>query len=178
LEKKLSEEKLIELLRKGDQSAFTYLYNNYSSTLYGVLLKIISDEEIAADVLQESMVKIWKNFTMYDSTKGRLFTWMINIARNMAIDKMRSKFYKQSSKTLNIEKSVSWVDRNKQTEFRPEHIGLRQLVEKMKPELREILDLVYFNGFTQAETAVALDIPLGTVKTRMRAAINQLRQLV
>lgn len=62
---------------------------------------------------------------MYDSTKGRLFTWMINIARNMAIDKMRSKFYKQSSKTLNIEKSVSWVDRNKQTEFRPEHIGLR-----------------------------------------------------
>ena len=178
MNKKLSEEELIELLRTGEQSSFTYLYDNYSAAIYGVVLRMIEDEEAAADVLQETFIKIWKNFSMYDSSRGRLFTWMINIARNMAIDKMRSKYFKQDSKNLDIEDSVSVVDRHVQTAFKPEHIGLKQLVQKMKPEFSAILELVYFKGFTQAETAEELDIPLGTVKTRMRNAIIELRELI
>ncbi len=176
MNRKISEEELIELLRTGEQSSFTYLYDNYSAAVYGVIVRMIEDEEAAADVLQESFVKIWKNFSMYDASKGRLFTWMINLARNMAIDKLRSKHFKQDSKNLDIETSVSLVNRNNQTTFKPEHIGLKQLVQKMKPEFSEILDLVYFNGYTQAETAEELGIPLGTVKTRMRNAIIELRQ--
>ena len=174
--KKFSEEELIELLRNGEQSSFTYLYDNYSAAIYGVIVRMVEDEEASADVLQESFVKIWKNFSMYDASKGRLFTWMINIARNMAIDKLRSKHFKQDSKNLDIEQSVSLINNGRSTTFKPEHIGLKQLVQKMKPEFSEILDLVYFNGYTQAETAEELGIPLGTVKTRMRNAIIELRQ--
>lgn len=176
--KKIPEDELILLLRTGEQSSFTYLYENYSAAIYGLILRIVEDEEAAADVLQESFVKIWKNFSMYDSSKGRIFTWMINIARNLAIDKLRSKYFKQDSKNLNLDTSVSHIDRKLQTNFRPEHIGLKQLVQKMKPEFSVILNLIYFKGYTQAETAEELQIPLGTVKTRMRNAIIQLRELI
>ena len=86
---KLNESELLELLRRQDRKAFNYLYDNYSDALYGVILKVVRTEETAQDLLQEIFVKIWKNIAQYDSSKGRLFTWMLNIARNTSIDYLR-----------------------------------------------------------------------------------------
>ncbi|HYV94175.1 MAG TPA: sigma-70 family RNA polymerase sigma factor [Chitinophagales bacterium] len=174
----LSEDELVSRLFKKDKLAFSYLYDNYASALYGVIFRIVQDEESAADVMQETFVKIWSNFSQYDKTKGKLFTWLVNVARNLAIDTTRSKSFKNQNKNLELDKVVGYIDSHKSTSFNPDQIGLKTLLEKLRPEQRDIIDLAYFKGYTQVEIAEALNIPLGTVKTRMRMAIMQLRQII
>lgn len=173
----LSEPELIQAIRNRDNKGAEALYDMYSSALYGVVFRIVQHEEIAEDLLQESFVKIWKSIGSYDSSKGRLFTWMVNIARNLSIDKARSKDFRNHSKTEDIENIVLSVDKGFTTSINPETLGLKDLVEKLKPEQKIILDLVYFRGFTHVEAAEELDIPLGTVKTRLRNAIITLRKV-
>ncbi|WP_207434512.1 RNA polymerase sigma factor [Sabulibacter ruber] len=172
-----SEEKLVAQLRAQDQKAITLLYRNYSAALYGVILRIVKQEEVAEDVLQESFVKIWSAFPTYDEQKGRLFTWMLNIARNLAIDKIRSKQYRVSSKTQPMENTVT-THMVSSDGIKPDHIGLQEMTEQLNPDQKVIIDLMYFNGFTQSEVAEELNIPLGTVKTRARMAIKFLSKLI
>ena len=174
----LPEEELVSRLFRKDKNAFSYLYDNYAPALYGVIFRIVQEEETAQDILQEAFVKIWNNFQQYDKTKGRLFTWIINLARNLAIDATRSKSFKNQQKNLGLDNIVSFIDSNKSTSFNPEQIGLKALIEKLRPEQREIIDLAYFKGYTQAEISETLNIPLGTVKTRMRSAILRLREII
>ena len=169
---------LISSLKKKDMNAFTYLYDNYSPALFGIIDRIVRSEEIAADVLQEAFVKIWKNMESYSGDKGSLFTWMLNISRNLAIDTLRSKQYKNEIQNLNIDDLVYQVDKREQVEARVDHIGLKEEVNKLKPEQRILIEKVYFDGYTQDEVSKELDIPLGTVKTRLRAAMNELRSVI
>ena len=164
-------------LRAQDQRALTLLYRNYSAALYGVILRIVKQEEVAEDVLQETFVKIWTAFPSYDEQKGRLFTWMLNIARNLAIDKIRSKQYRVSSKTQPLEGTVTW-GMTSHDEIKPDHIGVQEMTEQLNPDQKVVIDLMYFNGYTQSEVAEELDIPLGTVKTRARMAIRFLSKLI
>ena len=173
----LSEPELIQALRNKDKNGAEALYDMYSSALYGVIYRIVQHDEIAEDLLQETFVKIWNSCASYDSSKGRLFTWMVNIARNLTIDKTRSKDYRNHSKTEDIENAVSSVDKSFTTSINPETLGLKDLVNKLKPDQKIVLDLVYFRGFTHIEAAEELDIPLGTVKTRLRNAIITLRKV-
>jgi len=172
----IEEDTLVELLQQQNAKALAIVYDNYSSALYGIILRIVSHQEIAEDVLQEAFVKIWKNFSQYDASKGKLFTWMANLARNLAIDKVRSKDFSNASKNQNIDNLVSFVDFKSSTSQNPDLIGLRKLVEALDPEQKKLIDLLYFGGFTQAEVADKLGIPLGTVKTRARMAIQNLRK--
>lgn len=174
----LSEDELVSRLFKKDQVAFSYLYDNYAPALYGVIFRIVQDQESAEDVLQDAFVRIWNTFSYYDKTKGKLFTWIVNIARNLAIDFTRSKSFKNQQKNLDVDKIVDFIDSRKNTAFNTELIGLKALLGKLRPEQQEILDLVYFKGYTQAEAAEELNIPLGTVKTRIRMALMQLRSIV
>jgi RNA polymerase sigma-70 factor, ECF subfamily len=176
--KKYSEEELILLLQNRDQQAFSYLYDNYAAALNGIIYRMVENRELAEDILQEAFVKIWNNFSSYDTGKGRLFTWMLNITRNLTIDTLRSKGYKKQAKISGDENSVSNItDDGKMTE-RFDTIGLRKQLGNLKPEQRSIIDLAYFNGYTQDEISKEMGIPLGTVKTRMRAAIIELRKML
>jgi RNA polymerase sigma factor (sigma-70 family) len=173
-----SEEDLIALLQRRDQSAFAYLYDNYSSALNGVIARMVDDTQLAEDILQETFVKIWNNFGQYDAGKGRLFTWMINITRNLTIDTLRSKGYKKQQKISQDENFVSSTqDKNFYTS-KFDTIGLRKQVQNLKPDQKIIIDLAYFGGYTQEEISKEMSIPLGTVKTRMRTAIIELRKLL
>lgn len=171
-----TEAELVALLKQRQQAAFSYLYDNYSGALYSVVLSIITDRETANDVLQEVFIKIWRQIELYDTTKGRLFTWMMNIARNASIDMLRSKGFNNSLQnrelTETVYESVGSVITN------TDKIGLRKLVEKLKEEYRVLIDLAYFQGFTQDEISKLLSIPLGTVKTRLRTALLQLREII
>ncbi|HNH22021.1 MAG TPA: sigma-70 family RNA polymerase sigma factor [Ferruginibacter sp.] len=175
---KYSEEELVLLLRQRDQQAFSYLYDHYAAALNGVIFRMVEDRELAADILQEAFVKIWNNFTSYDHSKGRLFTWMLNIARNLTIDTLRSKGYKKQSKISGDENSVSNFTDDGRTADRFDALGVRKQLANLRPEQRTIIDLAYFHGYTQDEISKELDIPLGTVKTRMRAAIIELRKIL
>ncbi|WP_094569296.1 RNA polymerase sigma factor [Mucilaginibacter xinganensis] len=172
----LSEEELVLALRNREKIAIEALYDMYSSSLYGVISRIIIDTATAEDVLQETFVKIWHSFSSYSTEKGRLFTWMVNIARNLSIDKIRSKDFKNQNKNQELENNVTSIDEQRSTVYKPELLGIKELVETLKPDQKAILDLVYFKGYTHVEAAEELAVPLGTVKTRLRMAIQQLRK--
>lgn len=175
---KYSEEELTALLSKQDKDAFSYLYDNYSGALYGVLIRMVYEEEVAQDLLQETFVKIWKSYSSYNSERGRLYTWMFNIARNLAIDHKRSKSFKSDEKNQSIDISVSAINRSQKTVFNIDRIGLKEIVEKLKPESQQVINLLYYGGYTQEEVANELKMPLGTVKTRTRTALIELRKLI
>ena len=172
----LTEPELVLALQSKDQAVLKTLYSMYSSALYGVISRIITHTELAEDVLQETFVKIWNSFSQYSSEKGRLFTWMLNIARNLAIDKVRSKDFKNQNKNQELENNVTFIDEQRSTVYKPELLGIKELVANLKPEQKTILDLIYFKGYTHVEAAEELGIPLGTIKTRLRMAILQLRK--
>ncbi|BAU52075.1 RNA polymerase sigma factor [Mucilaginibacter gotjawali] len=172
----LTEEELVLALRNREKIAIEALYDMYSASLFGVVSRIVVDTATAEDLLQETFVKIWHSFSGYSTEKGRLFTWMVNIARNLAIDKLRSKDFKNQNKNQELENNVTFIDEQRNTVYKPELLGIKELVETLKPEQKLILDLVYFKGYTHVEAADELGIPLGTIKTRLRMAIQQLRK--
>jgi RNA polymerase sigma-70 factor (ECF subfamily) len=172
----LPESELVALLKNKEKRGFDYLYANYSTALFGIVNRIIPDEDDAKDVLQDVFVKIWNNIESYSPKKGRFFTWMLNLSRNMAIDKLRSANYKYHNKNLSMdEKIVNVFDKNQAHTENVNVIGLRKVVSTLKVEYRELIELAYFSGFTQVEISEKLEIPLGTVKTRLRSAIKELR---
>jgi RNA polymerase sigma factor (sigma-70 family) len=146
--------------------------------LYGVILRIVGKEEIAEEVLQDVFLKIWDKFNSYDETKGRLFTWMVNVARNQAIDKTRSKEIVKEKKTGALEKVVSRIDDREFVEQRIEGIGVKDILKALPEEQRFVVDHLYLKGYTQSELAEEFNIPLGTVKTRLRLAMRQLRSML
>jgi len=172
----LSEDELVLALRNHEKIAVEALYDMYSSSLYGVISRIVIDTAIAEDILQETFVKIWHSFSGYSAEKGRLFTWMVNIARNLAIDKIRSKDFKNQNKNQQIENNVTFIDEQRNTVYKPELMGVKDLVRALKPDQKSIIDLVYFKGYTHVEAAEELGIPLGTIKTRLRMGIMELRK--
>jgi RNA polymerase sigma factor (sigma-70 family) len=172
----LSEDDLVRALGNQEKIAIEALYDMYSASLYGVISRIVIDTPTSEDVLQETFVKIWNSFSSYSAEKGRLFTWMVNIARNLAIDKIRSKDFKNQAKNHELENNVTFIDEQRNTVYKPELMGVKDLVSTLKPEQKSILDLVYFKGYTHVEAAEELGIPLGTIKTRLRMAIIELRK--
>jgi RNA polymerase sigma factor (sigma-70 family) len=171
----IAEPELVRLLNEKDKHAFEYLYDHYSAAVYGVVLRIVNSAEIAEEISQDCFLRYWNKINEYDSSKGKLFTWMINIARNLAIDKIRSKDFKQGVKTGEISGHVSIPDNAYGEKHKPEHIGVREMLNVLSAEQKELLDLMYFRGYTQSEISEEFGIPLGTIKTRVRAAVNKLR---
>ncbi len=171
---KVEESQLIELLRDHNSKGLEILYDNYSAALFGVIKRIIVEEEAAEDILQDAFIKIWKNFDRYDESKGRLFTWMVNICRNTAIDKVRSAEYIHENKNRGDENNVS--EEKESMIYNPDTIDVKNIIGKLEPEYRQVIDLLYYGGYSQSEAAEKLQIPLGTVKTRARTAIQRLKQ--
>ncbi|MBL7744938.1 MAG: sigma-70 family RNA polymerase sigma factor [Chitinophagaceae bacterium] len=172
-----TEPELVALLQQRNEKAFSYLYDNYSGALYGIINSIVTDSETANDVLQDVFVNIWKKIESYNPSKGRLFTWMLNISRNAAIDKIRSKGFRDSLKNRPLPENV---DSSIGLPVNPviNDVGLKKMIGQLREEYRTLIDLSYFQGFTHEEIAKATNIPLGTVKTRIRNALTQLRTLM
>jgi len=172
-----SEQELVVLLNQQDNDAFNYLYDHYSGALFTIINQIVPDKDTASDVLQEVFVNIWKKIDSYDVAKGRLFTWMLNIARNAAIDKVRSKGYRDNQRNQPMAESEnSGIAMS--TNPMVNDVGLKKVLTTLNEEYRKLIDLSYFQGFTHEEIAKMMGIPLGTVKTRIRSAISQLRTLI
>jgi RNA polymerase sigma-70 factor (ECF subfamily) len=171
-----SEQELTAALKAKDDQAFSYLYDHYSGSLYSIILQIVKSPELANDILQEVFVNIWRKIESYDPIKGRLFTWMLNISRNASIDVLRSKDYQNSQKNQEIDDNVYGLNQVTQTNI--DNIGLSKFLGKLRPEQRVLIELAYFKGYTHDEIAQIEDIPLGTVKTRIRSALIQLREFL
>lgn len=172
-----TQDELIVLIRARDQKAFSYLYDHYSKALFGVINHIVNNQEESEDVLQNTFLKIWNNFASYDEQKGRLYTWMLNIARNLAIDSTRSKHEKIKNKIQETSDSVYHKNNLFAENNSHDSIGLKNILDNLKDDQKEIIDLAYYEGYTQEEISKKLSLPLGTVKTKVRQAILVLRSL-
>lgn len=172
------EENLVAGLIDRQEEALEFLYDHYSGALYGVMMRIVRNEAIAQELLQDLFVKVWNKIDTYDRTKGRLYTWMLNIARHLAIDKARSKEFTQRSKTDDLQNLVHAIDRTDFTEVAVDSIGIRELLDRLPEEQRLVVDYLYLRGYTQSELAEECNIPLGTVKTRLRMAMITLRSIL
>lgn len=168
-----TEEELVRDLKLQDEQAFRYLYDHYSKAIFVIIFQIVRQQEIAEDLLQQTFLKIWKNISSYDPAKGRLFTWMLNIARNHSIDFTRSKEFNKSGQTVSLTESV-YEQKSDAATIRD--IGLKKILEKLPEEKRKLLELSFFNGYSHQEIAEMTGTPLGTVKTRLRAIIIELRK--
>ncbi len=171
-----TDSELLQGLQAHDEQAFSFLYEHYSKALYGIILQIIPQQELAEDVLQEVFVKIWQNIKSYDTSKGRLYTWMLNIARNQSIDRTRSKDFSNRNKTVELSDNV--YSGKVGVEAKIDDVGLKKTLNNLPEESRKLLDLAYFQGYTQEEISKILNIPLGTVKTRIRNTIINLRKIL
>ncbi|MBC7567227.1 MAG: sigma-70 family RNA polymerase sigma factor [Pedobacter sp.] len=141
-----------------------------------IISRIPRSEVVAADILKETFVKIWKSIDGYDPSLVRLFTWMAATARHMAIDYLRSRAQLNADKNSNLEDHSFELETSYQMTINPEIIGIKQLTNILPPTEKEILYLIYFQGYKHSEAAEELDIPLGTVKTKLRRAISLLRE--
>ena len=171
----MSQEEVLVLIKEKDSRAYTILYDMYSKSLFAVIINLVKDREESEDVLQEVFVKIWKNIDSYNESKGRFYTWALNIARNTSIDKMRSKNFNNSKKNLSSDNFVHLLDDSNKLTNKIDTIGIQEFVKKLKPKCIAIIDLLFFKGYTQQEASEELEIPLGTVKTQNRNCINDLR---
>lgn len=154
------------------------MYEHYSGALYGVVSRIISKEEVAEEVLQDAFLKIWDKIDNYDPAKGKLFTWMLNLTRNLAIDKIRSKEISKEGKTKGIDNLVNTIDSREFTEQEIDSIGVKGILTGLSEDQKFVVEHLYFKGYTQSELAKEFNIPLGTIKTRLRLAMNQLRSIM
>ncbi|MBD0852348.1 RNA polymerase sigma factor [Maribacter arenosus] len=170
----LLEKHIVELLQERNDKAISLLYEHYGDTLYGVAKKVVRDEELAQDVLQESFVKIWKKSDSYDATKAKLFTWLFRITRNTAIDKLRSVNTKSDKE---IQMDVSDVYNLGVDSIRPEFMDVRENLDKIEDKYQIVLEALFFHGMTQQEASDELDIPLGTIKSRLKIGLRELKKI-
>ncbi|MRH99996.1 sigma-70 family RNA polymerase sigma factor [Kriegella sp. EG-1] len=169
-------EQIVERFQSKDPRAFEKLHSMYAENICGVINTIVRNDLIAEEICQDVFVKAWNNADKYNTSKGRFFTWMLNIARNAAIDELRSKSHKQQKKNLSVEYFVDIAEDTKTTEFTVDKKRLKSLIINLKEKCIKIIDLLYFKGYTQKEASEELNIPVGTVKTRNRSCISQLRE--
>ncbi len=171
-------DQLIARFQQKDESAFAELYARYSENILGVIYSVLHDQELSEEVLQDVFVKAWNSASSYSSQKGRFFTWLLNIARNAAIDKTRSKAFKNSKQNQDAAFFVDTLEDKNDFSLKVDAIGIKKYIEVLEPICKKVIHLLFFKGYTQKETAEELDIPLGTVKTRNRICINKLRDVL
>ena len=166
---------MIAGLRNRNVTVFEYVYDHYAGALYGVVLRVVRNEEVAQEVLQDALLKIWDKIDTYDPAMVRLFTWMLNLTRNLAIDRTRSREMSQGKKTDDIDRFVHSIENQQRYEQEVDTIGLKEILQRLPDDQRFVLEHLYLKGYTQSELSQEFNIPLGTVKTRARMALIELR---
>ncbi len=151
------------------------LYDHYGDTLYGIVFRMVNDEAVAQDIIQEGFVKIWQHSLGYDPGKGRLFTWVLSIVRNLAIDAIRKN--KRSPEIHRDTESVTMrVIRAPHEDAAMNH-DIEVVLSRLDEQNRSLIEHSYILGYTHPEIAEKFAIPIGTVKTRIRRAMNDLRNI-
>jgi RNA polymerase sigma-70 factor (ECF subfamily) len=175
-----TDEELVRHIRQGSQPAFLALYARYGSAVYGLALRVLNLQPLAEEVTQDVFLKVWQQPEKWNPALGRFPGWLMTTTRNAAIDRLRrEQRHRQAEPTAaeieagELQGAPSPMD----TPLWATGHDLRSLLAALTPDQQQMIDLAYYKGYTHSELATLLDMPLGTVKTRLRAAIMQLRAL-
>nr|WKN38875.1 sigma-70 family RNA polymerase sigma factor [Tunicatimonas sp. TK19036] len=170
----MNESTQVALLKERAPRALDYVYEAYAASLYGIIYRVVGEEGVAEELLKDTFVTIWEKIDAYDSQKYRFFTWIMQIARNQAMDYLRSKKDTQSGEADLVLSNGPTIEMLLKKHDRP----LQNLLDNLPPEQGEVIKLVYFAGYSQIEAAKKLNISLETIKTRLRSALIKLRELL
>jgi RNA polymerase sigma-70 factor, ECF subfamily len=171
---------LVWMIKSKSERGFHILYDKYCGALYGILMKFVRRSDVADDLLQDVFVKIWKHIDTFDPARGTLFTWMLNIARNGAIDYLRSSCHQHQM--LHVDNELfslhtDYIDNTASTGSMAEFKDLQNKALHLDRKYAEVIDMIFFYGCTQEQTARILKLPLGTVKTRARKGLSMLKMI-
>ena len=175
----IADVELLKAVARGDEQALAQLYDSYRLILFGLLVRILNSREEAEDVLQEVFLQVWRRARDFDETRGKPFTWLVTLARSRAIDRLRSLGARDRVAQASVREAAEEVSDAARDTFRSEQRALvTSALSQLPEEQKRPLVLAYFDGLTQSEIAAKLGAPLGTVKTRMRAGMIKLRELL
>lgn len=168
---------LIERLQRRDPTALGELYDVYGRSTYGLIQRIVQDEGVAEDLVQETFLRVWTSVRLFDSRKGAMGAWLLTIARNRAVDYVRSAHgrRRRDCQRLDETKALECIHGSGRISAMPQKVSLGKALGKLSGKQRAAIDLAYFEGYSQAEIAAKLGHPLGTVKTWVRTALEILR---
>lgn len=166
------DKEIVEKIRAGNEDGLRLLYKNYSSTLFGIAMRHLNNEMYAEEVLQNTFLKVWQKIDQYDPEKAAFYTWMVNILKNSAIDVGRTLKFQSEQKTVSFDNDVH---NSKNEHILSMGMEATQLLKNVEQKYVQVLDYLYLRGYSQSEMAEELDIPIGTIKTRVKKAIDILR---
>ena len=171
------EERIVYLLADKDKKVLNLIFENYGTLLLNAIMRVVKDKMMAEEVLQQVLIKVWNNTSSFNAEKGSLFTWLMSISRNAAIDKTRTKDFRLTQES---ERSVELVNvsEKESPDDQFEKMYVLQLLNQLPEIQRKLINMSYFEGYSHKEIAEKLDMPLGTVKTRIRLAIKHLRAII
>lgn len=172
-----TEDQIVRFLSAKDERAVTLIFEHYSVSMLNTIVQVVKDRALAEDVLQEVLLKVWEKGNTYDSSKGSLYTWLIRVSKNAAIDKTRGKEFIRDQKSKSIDNFVFNDEAIHQKGKQERKEGIWETVDLLPESQGSLIDMAYFQGYTQKEISEELNIPLGTVKTRMRKALVTLRRI-
>jgi RNA polymerase sigma-70 factor (ECF subfamily) len=160
----------------GDSEALRELYDRYGRMTYAIAYRVLGDDHTAEECVQDVFVELWRHASRYDPRRGRVSTWLCTITRNRAIDAARAR-ERRAIPSENVEPSGYAADTAELVTRADEAVRVAEAMASLPPVQLEVVQLAHFEGFTQSEIAQRLGIPLGTVKSRMRGALDRLRSV-
>jgi RNA polymerase sigma-70 factor, ECF subfamily len=170
-------EELLLAAARGDQAAFSALYDRMAGLVFGIVRRVLRDPSQSEEVAQEVFVEVWRTATRFDPDRGSAQTWVLTMAHRRAIDRVRSEqASRDRTERIGIRDRVRAFDEvAEEVELRAEHDQVRDALSTLTELQREAVELAYYGGHTYREVAELLDAPLGTIKTRMRDGLIRLR---
>tara|TARA_R110000868_G_scaffold291085_5_gene551453 strand:+ start:3932 stop:4462 length:531 start_codon:yes stop_codon:yes gene_type:complete len=169
---------LIEKFQQKNEEAFEELYNRYSKSMHGVIYNIVRDHGIADEIMQEVFIEAWNNSSSYSVEKERFFTWLLKISRNAAMEKRASKNLNDEDNTQKVDFFADIIQNNISVDSQTEDLGIELFVSKLANSCIEVIELLYFKGYSQQKASESLDMPMGTIKTRNRNCLKELRLML
>ncbi|WP_424768241.1 RNA polymerase sigma factor [Paenibacillus sp. sgz302251] len=173
------EQHLLRSISNGDAAALTRLYDRYEKTVYAFAYRFVGDAMLAEEIVQELFMRIWNHASRYDAAHGKVSTWMFAITRNIAIDQLRKRQNRTAIQTMDEAPLETLVDADgtPEEQYDKKWVGekVKDAIQQLNDDQRQVLDLIYYQGYTHQEVSENKGIPLGTVKSRIRLAMKHLK---
>ena len=173
----LADENLISFVGQGDAEAFTILYDRHGSAVFSLAYRVMGERQAAEDLVQDAFLRLWRSATSYRPERGSVRTWLLSIVRNRGIDQLRSHASRRRTQDR-IEASAPRSQPSEafaETWRNSQRDQVRDALNTLPPAQLEVLELAYFSGYTHVQVSKLLDVPLGTMKGRMRLGLKKMR---
>ena len=174
----LSDEALVAMLARGDETALGELYDRFGRPAYGLALRVLRDEKLAEDAVQEAFLSAWRGAASFQPERAKASTWLLTLVHRRAVDIVRREERRRTEPLEAAPQAQGSVGTDEETFLRLQRERVQGALRMLPDTQREALELAYYGGFTQSELAERLGQPVGTIKSRMFTGLNRLRELL